>query len=209
MPATATVLAPSRVISNLPLGVPKSMPKPITWEEFQKKYLEREDGFKYEWVNQQVVKSKHMDYLQFYIVNNIRKFFDRLCAAGKFAGVLMPEGDIRFVGNHRRPDICYLTDEQIARTAYGENQVPQFIIEIISTHDQKNTVAEKMTDYRRAGVQVVWQVFPKLGQIDVYSGERLKQMTVCEMDDLASAAPVLPDFVMPVAEVFLKPPKPE
>jgi Uma2 family endonuclease len=32
--------------------------KQVTWEEFQRRYLNRENSFKYEWVNGEVVKTK-------------------------------------------------------------------------------------------------------------------------------------------------------
>ena len=182
--------------------------KPISWPDFQKKYLSREDGFKYEWLNGQVSKSKHMDFTQFFIVANLLKLFEKLKQMGRVAGVMMPEGDIFFGQNHRRPDVAYLTDEQIARTAYGENQVPQFVIEVISTKDQMNLVHEKMGNYRQASVQVVWHIFPRIEEIHVYSGKGLKKMTVCTGEDFCSAAPVLPDFELSAAAVLQKPPKP-
>lgn len=43
----------------------------------------------------------------------------------------------------RRPDITYLTKEQIATTKQGEDQIPEFVIEIISGNDKANKVEEK------------------------------------------------------------------
>lgn len=186
-----------------------SKPKPISWADFQKRFLSREDGFKYEWLNGEIVKSKHTDFTQFYIVVNLQRMFAKLIRLGKINGVLMPEGDIFFGPNHRRPDVAFLSDEQLARTAYGENQVPSFVIEIISTKDQMNLVHDKMGNYRQADVQVVWHIFPKIGEVHVYFGSGLKQMNVCIGDDVCSASPALPDFLMTAAEVFQKPPKPE
>ncbi|AEE53394.1 Uma2 family endonuclease [Haliscomenobacter hydrossis] len=184
-------------------------PRPISWAEFQRRYLSREDGYKYEWVNQQVVKSKHMDYSQFFIVNNFLALFEKLRSTGQVNGMLMPEGDIFFGPNHRRPDIAYLSQDQIARTAHGENQVPAFVIEIISTKDQMNRVHEKMTNYREAAVQIVWHVFPLIQQVHVYSGKGLKKMTVCLGTDVCSANPVLDGFELSVNEVFKKPELPD
>ncbi len=184
-------------------------PRKISWPDFQKKYLDREDGFKYEWVDGEVVKSKHMDYKQFFIVRNLMDAFDRLRALGKFSGRLMPEGDIFFGEKHRRPDVAYLTEIQIDRTAYGINQVPQFVVEVISSKDQMNVVNDKMKNYRDSGVAVVWHIFPLSQQVHVYSGQRLKKMTVCEGEDICSAAPVLPDFELTTNAVFQKPPMPE
>ncbi len=115
------------------------VPKKITWEEFQRKYLSREDNFKYEWVNGEVIKTQRtMDYSQFYIVKNLQAFFRNLLSTNKVHGELITEGDTFFLGNHRRPDIAWFTDEQIALAKDGVKPVPQFIIEVISKKDQTN-----------------------------------------------------------------------
>ena len=135
----------------------------ISWNEFQNKYLTREDDYKYEWLNGEIEKTKRtMDFTQLFILRNLLKVFRQLLLSERCDGELMSEGDMFFVKNHRRPDIFYLTDAQIARTAYGENQVPEFVIEVISSTDQMNVVHRKMQNYRAAGVKVVWHVFPKI-----------------------------------------------
>jgi Uma2 family endonuclease len=197
--------APASIATQAKANMPA---KRISWLEFQKRYLSRENGYKYEWLNGEVVKFKAMDYTQFFIIRNLHNLFEQLRSLGKLSGILIPEGDIFFGSNHRRPDVAYLTDEQIDRTAYGENQVPLFVIEIVSSNDQMNAVTSKMDNYRSAGVQVVWLILPNHQQVQVFSGEKLNRMTVCTDEDICSAIPVLPDFGMSANEVFRKPPKP-
>ncbi len=191
-----------------PAAIPTKSPKLISWEDFSRRYLSREDGYKYEWLNGTVEKSRAMDFTQFFIVKNLMDCFFRLKPSKNINGQLIPEGDIFFGEHHRRPDVAYLTDEQIAYTAYGENQVPGFVIEVISKKDQMDLVHKKMDDYRNAGVKVVWHIFPAHEQVHVYYGNNLSQMLVCKGDDSCSAAPVLPDFVMTAGAIFQKPPKP-
>ena len=180
----------------------------ISWPDFQKRYLSRENGYKYEWLNGEVAKFKVMDYTQFFILENLLAHFDGIKLTQEVDGRLIPEGDIFFGPNHRRPDVAYLTSTQIARTAYGENQVPQFIIEVVSSNDQMNTVADKMGNYRDAGVKVVWLILPNRREVQVFSGEKLNRMTVCSDNDLCSAAPALPAYEMTANDMFRKPPKP-
>ncbi len=202
MSTTAVQVNPS---SYLPKPTIK-VAKPISWEEFQKKYLSREDSFKYEWVNGQVIKTKRgMDKTQVYIQFNFLGFFRQLFNEGKVVGELIAEPDLFFLQNHRRPDIVWLTKEQAYNLAEPTSyEVPALVIEVISGNDQMNNVKEKMVNYRDAGVQVVWQVFPKLRQVDVYSGVNLSQMTVCFGDDICDASPVLPHFKMPISAIFKK-----
>ena len=179
--------------------------KRISWEAFQKKYLSREDGYKYEWVNGEVEKTKRsMDKTQLYILNNLMDFFLNLRVAGKVVGHLIAEPDLFFPDVHRRPDVVWLTTEQMYKMADGANHVPTFVVEVISTNDQSIRVEKKMNNYRNAGVKVVWQIFPDLKTVHVYAGQRLDAMTVCTGQQICSAAPVLPDFAMPVSEIFKK-----
>jgi Uma2 family endonuclease len=171
----------------------------IPWEQFQRRYLSREDRFKYEWVDGAVEKTfRLMNQEQQRILVNLENFLELLFAPGKPPGRLLSEVDTFFRGNHRRPDIAWFTNDQIA--LFGkENQVPPFVIEIISTNDQINLVQKKMADYRRAGVPVVWQVFPELREIHVYKNE---EMTICSGDKLCSAEPVISGFKLPAQAVL-------
>lgn len=204
MVSTATQYAP---VAPSKVGQTKvnKKPAPISWEAFQKKYLTREDGYKYEWVNGEVEKTKRsMDKTQLYILNNLMDFFLNLRLAGKVVGHLIAEPDLFFPDVHRRPDIVWLTKEQMYKMADGTNDIPAFVIEVISTNDQSIRVEKKMNNYRNAGVKVVWQIFPDLQTVHVYAGQHLNSMTVCTGQQICSAAPALPDFAMPVSEIFKK-----
>lgn len=184
-------------------GAKQAQPERISWEDFQAEYLTREDAYKYEWLDGIVEKTERaMNQNQFFILQNLLKFFRELLNAGKASGELISEGDTFFLENHRRPDISYFTNEQIARAARGENQVPQFVIEIISKNDVANKVQAKVQDYQRAEVQVIWHLYPELEEVHIYHG---KQVTICSGDDLCSAAPVLPAFELRVNAIFQKP----
>ncbi len=200
MHATAVQGKPKHTAAN-------GTPKLISWEEFQRRYLNREDKFKYEWLNGIVLKTKRtMDYSQFFIIENLDLIFNNLKAEKKVSGILIHEGDIFFGKNHRRPDVCYLSKEQIARTAHGKNQVPKFVIEIISTNDQMNDAEDKLENYLEAGVEVIWQIFPKQKTVQVHTG---KNSVRCKGEDMCSAAPVLPDLKCSANAIFQKPELPE
>lgn len=183
------------------VSTPAKSPKKISWEEFQRKYLSREDQYKYEWVNGLIEKTpRTMDKTQLYILTNLIRFLYSLKASyPKIDGDLVAEGDTFFAGNHRRPDIAYYTEAQIQAARNNEDVHPDFVIEVISKNDQAEKLVKRMGDYWAAGVRVIWQIYPENKQIHVYHG---KHMTVCSGDDLCSAEPVVPGFVLPVHEVF-------
>jgi Uma2 family endonuclease len=81
----------------------------------------------------------------------------------------------------------------------GERIVPQFIVEIISPTDNINRVTHKLADYRAAGIQVVWHIFPRLQEIHVYIGQN---MTICKVTDRCSASQVIPHFYFETQQLF-------
>lgn len=177
----------------------KKVPTRITWEHFKRRYLSREDRFKYEWVNGLVEKTpRTMDQKQQLIFLNLLHWFNKLREPGKALGELLAEVDSFFGKNHRRPDVSFFTEAQIAAFQQG-NQEPQFVIEIISSTDQMARVHKKMQDYRRANIPVIWHIFPELQEVHVYNGDN---MTICRGEKPCSGAPVLPEFSIPAEAIF-------
>ena len=181
--------------------------KPISYAHFQKQYLNRDDRFKYEWVKGFVIISPHtMERYQFFIMRNIRNFFKKLEQTGQITGFLESEFNLFFgVDANRKPDIFYFTEEQADAASLGENPIPEFVIEVISTTDQLNYMVDKMNDYRAADVKIVWHIFTLKNEVHVYSAPNLTSMTVCKDDTICSAAPVLPQFALSVADIFKLP----
>jgi Uma2 family endonuclease len=177
--------------------------KLVSWREFENKYLTREDNFKYEWVNGIIEKTpRSMDQKQQFLYDNLSDFLTDLRLAGQANGRLSAEVDTFFMDKtHRRPDIAYFSDEQRKKMADGINQVPKFVIEVISTKDQINLVHEKMQNYRDAEVEVIWHIFPLLNEIHVYNGLK---MSICKGNMLCSAEPVIPNFKLSVNQIFKK-----
>jgi len=185
-------------------GSKKQLPKPISWETFERKYLTREDSWKYEWVNGRVEKTKRFMYQeQFFILYNLRKLFTELLVQKKVTGALEAEIDSWFLKDvHRRPDIAWFSEEQIIAMALGENQIPAFVIEIISSNDKAKTVQEKLKNYRAAGVQVIWQIYPHIEEVNVCLST---DSTTCQGNKICSAKPVLKAFKLPAKGIFKKP----
>jgi Uma2 family endonuclease len=181
--------------------------KPMSYAQFEKKYANRNDRLKYEWVRGFPIITKHtMEKYQFFIVRNLRNFFFHLYKLGHINGSFEGEFNLFFDTNvNRKPDLFYFTEEQADDISLGGNPIPEFLIEVISTTDQLNYMVDKMNDYRAAGVKVVWQVFSNKNEVHVYSGDNLTAMTVCKNETLCSAAPVLPQFTLSVNDIFKLP----
>ena len=204
-PEAATVLKAAP--QPKPRAAPRraNLPRRIGWAEFDKRYLSREDGFKYEWVYGMVEKTAYtMNPTQLYIQYNLQDLFMDLKNAGKVDGQLLAETDLFFFPEvHRRPDFAWLTHEQTKRLIQPDAiEIPAFVIEVISTRDAVVKLVDKMRHYRAAGVQVVWLIYPAQQEVHVYGGPDLEQMVVRTGDKICSAAPVLPAFAFPVNDIF-------
>jgi Uma2 family endonuclease len=175
----------------------------ISWNEFQKTYLERDDMYKYEWVKGHVEKTlRTMNQYQQFICDNLIDFFTELRLKNQVNGRLSTEVDTFFMTDiHRRPDLAYFSDAQRKLMSDEQNQVPQFLIEIISNTDQINRMIKKMQDYRAAKIPVVWHIYPLHNEIHIYHG---RKMMIYTGDDICSAAPVLPNFELSVNDILKK-----
>ena len=162
---------------------------PRTLAEFQD--WEPNDGFKYEWNDGELIKFTGMNRKQVKVYDILLNLF--IDKGYKKTGTFVAEYDVQLTGiQMRRPDIAYLTKEQIESADKGTDEIPEFMIEIISGNDQINQVEEKIIEYYKAGVKVVWLVFPDRKSVHIYTSRR--NVKICIENDICSAAPVLPDF---------------
>lgn len=180
----------------------------VTLEAFEKEYLCREDEFKYEWVDGRVIQTKRdMNQYQFFIASNLQSFFFQLLAEGQVHGMLGTEVDTFFLPKvMRRPDMAWFSDEQVFAMSNRKNQVPQFVIEIISNHDEVDDLLDKLRNYWDADVKVIWLISANTKQVQVFNG---RTSIVCTDDMMCSAAPVLPAFQLTANEIFKMPTPPE
>ena len=162
-----------------------------------------ETRYKYEWNKGKIEKTDNMKQLEFFIIKALSRLFITT-KAYQNGGELMTEGDVLTSEEQlRRPDMSFYTQSQIIEMANGANQVPTFVIEIISPTDNQNKILEKNQEYFSAGVEIIWLIMPKLKQVHVFSSP--KKVQICTEDDICSAAPVLPDYQISVNQLLQVP----
>jgi len=175
---------------------PQTTALPTTFDEFLR--FEPADGFKYEWNDGELIKFGGMKRKHLRLIKQLNRLF-LLTSAHRAGGELICEQDVMLTGiQMRRPDMAYFSDEQIRNE--DEEPIPAFCIEIISPTDESEKVEAKRIEYFKAGVQVVWHVFPENREVYVYTSRKTVQ--ICSDDDLCSAPPVLNDFVISVNELL-------
>lgn len=107
----------------------------------------------------------------------------------------------------RRADVAShqldsLTVEQ-ARSDGHCTVVPDLVVEVVSPDDLAGGINEKRIEWLEAGVQLAWVIHPVQQTIHAYRADGT--VTLFRRTDTLTAEPVLPDFRVPVAELFRLP----
>jgi Uma2 family endonuclease len=171
----------------------------MTIEHFLRYYARKEDGYKYEFNNGVVEKTTSMNPAQFFIYKNLMVLFFRLFpkVGGMFGNELITYTS---PDHFRKPDIAYLNDDQIRRATEGEGVIPEFMVETISETDQIYPLEQKIEEYFKAGVKVLWLIYPKLEKVEVLTSP--VDIQICKGETICSAEAVIPGFSLPAKAVF-------
>ena len=82
--------------------------------------------------------------------------------------------------------------------------VPDLVIEVVSPNDSSGDVNEKRIEWLEAGAQLVWVVHPDQQTVHAYRADG--DVKEFRRKDTLTAEPVLPEFRIPVADLFRLPP---
>ncbi len=184
------------------------MPRIMSIETFLRKYRDGRPGVKYEYNNGVIEKTEsHMKMKEYYIIKNLRRFFDTTTAYQKGGGMECEmevwTSKTQEMLQWRRPDLSYINPSQDILAFEGKEPIPEFIIEVISPTDNAIIIEDKVYEYFRAGVKILWHIFPHNKTVKIYRSP--KQIEVCTDDDLCSAEPVVEGFVLTANDIFKQP----
>ena len=110
------------------------------------------------------------------------------------------------INRDRRPDVALVSYERWAKdrpmpaTANAWDVVPNLATEVVSPTDSVEELEQKIAEYFRAGVQLVWVVHPTRNKVHVYQSPT--QITVLSKNDVLDGGTVVPGFKLPLAELF-------
>ena len=174
--------------------IPMTKAEFLTWNP--------DDGFLYEYDGEFAEQNHAMKNTERYLVRNIQDAFVNTDAY-RVRTRLFEETECWVTEKQmRRPDMALFTDAQIRESTAGRDPVPAFVVEVISEHDKANKIERKVGEYFRAGVQVLWHVYPDFRMVRVLLSPR--NMTSLFETDVISAAPAVPDLQMTVDDLFLQ-----
>jgi Uma2 family endonuclease len=104
----------------------------------------------------------------------------------------------------RIPDVAFTSWDRMPGRARPTDAVPKLVpdlaVEVISKSNTPGEMAIKRGEYFSAGVTLVWEVDPKNRCVTCYTGPT--QAVSWTVGDTIDGGPVLPGFLLPVAELF-------
>ena len=100
------------------------------------------------------------------------------------------------------PDLAFVRQGRETETA-GQGYprlAPDLVVEVASPSQGRAEMGAKAERWSRAGVRLVWVVFPETRTVELWRGGRVVR-TVVAGEEL-SGEEILPGFVLPVTELF-------
>ena len=161
-----------------------------------------DDGFLYEYDNGSAEQTSGMKKTERYIISNIQAKFSTTEAFRQRAW-LFEESDIWVSNEQKRiPDMAFFTRNQILDSVNYKDPIPAFVVELISPSDRADKIETKVVEYFKAGVRVIWHIFPTLRMVRMFTS--VKNSTSYFETDTVDAASAVPDLRMTVNELFAR-----
>ena len=106
-------------------------------------------------------------------------------------------------GRVRRPDVTFIGRDRYPAGRLSEGylrEVPDLVVEVISTNDSARDVERKVGEYLDAGVRLLWVVSPEEKTVRVHRGDGT--VAWLRRDGDLSGEDVVPGFHCRVADLF-------
>ena len=105
----------------------------------------------------------------------------------------------------RRPDVAFISYQRWSkgRKIPRDNAfsvVPDLVVEVVSPSNSANEVEDKIVEYIKAGVRLVWIVYPTTARIYIHDGSSTVRV-VCRDGEL-DGGDVLPEFRLALGGLF-------
>lgn len=176
--------------------------------------LRMPDGDRYELVNGQLVE-RNTSLWSSYVGGQAYRRLGNYAFEHR-SGWVLPEGTpYQCFPNEpnkvRKADVSFIRLERLTLAqATEEGHVPiapDLAVEVMSPNDLAYDVDEKVQDYRRAGVALVWVVNPRTRTVEVHRRDGVG--TILGENDELSGENVIPGFRCRVGDLFIPPSEPE
>jgi Uma2 family endonuclease len=115
------------------------------------------------------------------------------------------DGIVRlWAGRVRLPDVAYFSWDRLPGRRFPAQPMadlaPDLAVEVISPSNTRQEMAIQREDYFRAGVRLVWQIDPRARTVEVFTAP--ENPTILRATDSLDGGAVLPEFMLPLADLF-------
>ena len=105
----------------------------------------------------------------------------------------------------RKPDVAFVSRERWPLTRQVPDEaawdvIPDLAVEVVSPNDQIHDLMDKVEDYFRVGVRLLWVVYPRHHKVYVYESPETVQ--ILGLADTLDGGNMLPGFRLPLTSVF-------
>jgi Uma2 family endonuclease len=105
----------------------------------------------------------------------------------------------------RGPDVCFYSHDRWPRSEVGTKLPPvspNMVVEVYSPGNRPGEILEKLAEYLRIGIPLVWIVYPKSRTVAIHRSLD-EPPDVLKEDAVIENPPELPGFRCAVADFFL------
>jgi len=116
--------------------------------------------------------------------------------------VTVPDGGYKLAPNtSRQPDAAFISKKRVPEVPQEFDLAPDLAVEVVSPNED---VLKKVNEYLRAGTQIIWAVYADEKRVYVFTQDEQGNLRgePKELDDTLYGADVLPDFELPVKDIF-------
>lgn len=157
-------------------------------------------------------EEKAMGSVSSWVGGELYAYLRDYCRAHKFGWVWHADAgfDCFHSDTIRYPDVAVMRYGRLHNEELPDGHItiaPDLVAEVVSPNDRIDDLERKILDYRRAGVQLVWLIFPALRIARVHRPDR----SISELDEngTLSGESVLPGFAVRVGDLFPVRPTPK
>jgi Uma2 family endonuclease len=164
------------------------------------------DGKSYELVGGQLVERK-VGIESSWVAGQVYKQLDGFCESHGLGWALVPDAGFQCFpyepGLVRKPDVSFVRYGRFPGGVLPKGWariVPDLVVEVISPNETAYDLEDKLDDYRKVNVPLIWVINPKLRTVKVHRADGT--FTYLRDNDELSGEDVVPGFRCPIREIL-------
>lgn len=136
------------------------------------------------------------------VAGRIIHFLNAFVIPRNLGYVTVPDGGYKLAQNtSRQPDAAFVSKKRVPEVPQEFELAPDLAVEVVSPNED---VLKKVNEYLRAGTQIVWAVYADEKRVYVFTQDEHGNLhgEPKELGDMLLGGDVLPDFELPVKDIF-------